>query len=105
MRVFFLFLLYLNKAKAQISFLIPNIDTGEGMKEWSGVAQLYQTLSRSGQLQGPESERHKGVAAAWRATPSWRREDKKKKKNRSVVFATSMRWKASVKLKVGTEPS
>lgn len=44
MRVFFLFLLYLNKAKAQISFLIPNIDTGEGMKEWSGVAQLYQTF-------------------------------------------------------------
>lgn len=63
MRVFFfLLLLYLNKAKAQISFLIPNIGIGEGMKGWSRAA-VSDILSRSGQLQGPpESERHKGVA-------------------------------------------
>lgn len=39
MRVFFLFFsLYLKKAKAQISFLFPNIDTCKGMKEWSRAA-------------------------------------------------------------------
>lgn len=64
MRVFFLLSLYLNKAKAQISFLIPNIDICKGMKEWSRVTLLYQTFcpvwAEIRTILVPKYERHEG---------------------------------------------
>lgn len=48
MRVFFLLSLYLNKAKARISFLIPNIDICEGMKEGDILSRLGPNKDDSG---------------------------------------------------------
>lgn len=48
MRVFFLLSLYLNKAIAQISFLIPNIDICEGMNEEDILSRLGRNKDDSG---------------------------------------------------------
>lgn len=65
MSFFFFLSLYLNKAKAQISFLIPNINICKGMKEWSRVTHVtYQTLcpvwAEIKTILVPKYERHEG---------------------------------------------
>lgn len=64
MRVFFLLLLYLNKAKAEISFLIPNVghlQRHEGMESHHPDIQTFCPVwAEKKRIRVPKYERHQG---------------------------------------------